>query len=277
MALSLKIKTKQKIFDFELHPNDKGKGEGQKRIFKGGTYPLLRNVTPRVILDIGANIGATSIFFSVSYPMAKIFSFEPSKSNFNVLARNVKDFPNINALNKGAFNRNVEKKIFIDDGGGGKNSIHENWTNSKSFEVVTFIDIRKFILKEKLCKIDILKVDTEGCEVKILKAILNYIPDIEVIYLEYHSRKDREIILSMLLASHDLINESFLNIPVSSSLLVGKVLKEDLNRDNRTIIVAGTVLEDRHRQQLSEMGLKTIATLCDDLGEFTFRKKSSSA
>ena len=61
--MKIQFKTNQKIFDFELHPNDKGKGEGQKRILKGGTYPLLSNVTPRTILDIGANIGATSIFF----------------------------------------------------------------------------------------------------------------------------------------------------------------------------------------------------------------------
>ena len=191
--MKMKIKTTQKIFDFELHPNDKGKGEGQKSIFRGGTYPLLKNVNPRIILDIGANIGATSIFFSMNYPAAKIFSFEPSKSNFYILKKNLKDFPNITALNKGAFNRNVEKKIFIDNGGGGKNSIHEAWTKSKNFEVVTFIDIRKFIIKEKLYKIDILKIDTEGCEVKILKAILKYIPNIEVIYLEYHSRKYKEI------------------------------------------------------------------------------------
>ena len=275
--MKIQFKTNQKIFDLELHPNDKGKGEGQKRILEGGTYPLLRNVNPRIIFDIGANIGATSIFFSLNYPMAKIYSFEPSKSNFNVLTRNVKNFPNIKTLNKGAFNRNVEKKIFIDNSGGGRNSIHETWTNSKTFEVVKFIDIRKFIIQNKLYKLDILKVDTEGCEVKILKAILNYVPDIEVIYLEYHTRKDRGIILSMLLDSHDLINESFLNIPVSSKILLGKVLKEDLNRDNRTIIEAGTVLDDRHRKIFLDMGLSTIATLCDDLGELAFRKKSESS
>ena len=274
--MKMKIKTNQKIFDFELHPNDKGKGEGQKSIFRGGTYPLLKNVNPRIILDIGANIGATSIFFSMNYPAAKIFSFEPSKSNFNILKKNLKDFPNITALNKGAFNRNVEKKIFIDNGGGGKNSIHEAWTKSKNFEVVTFIDIRKFIIKEKLYKIDILKIDTEGCEVKILKAILKYIPNIEVIYLEYHSRKDKEIIFSILSDSHDLISESCLNMPISSNQLIGKVLKDDFNKDNGTIIKAGTILDNKHRRLFSNMGLKTITTLCDDLGEFTFRKKSQN-
>ena len=80
----------------------------------------------------------------------------------------------------------------------------------------------------------------------------------------------------MLLDSHELINESFLNIPVSSKILLGKVLKKDLNRDNRTIIEAGTVLDDRHREIFSDMGLRTVATLCDDLGELTFRKKSES-
>ena len=55
-------------------------------------------------------------------------------------------------------------------------------------------------------------------------------------------------------------------------ILLGKVLKEDLKRDNRTIIEAGTVLDYRHRKIFLGIGLITIATLCDDLGELAFRK-----
>ena len=271
--MKLKITNKQKVFDFELHPSDKGKGEGQMRIFRGNTYPLLEKIKPQIILDIGGNIGATAVYFALNYPSANIFTFEPSNSNFDILARNTISFPKIKALNKGVFNRDVKKKIFIDNSGGGKNSIHESWTNSRNFEVVEFIDIKKFIIREKIDKIDILKIDTEGCEVKILKAMNSYISDIDVIYLEYHSREDRETISSMLMKSHNLIHESFLKIPISSNYLIGKVLKDDVHRDKKILLRSGTILNDKHRQIFTAMGLKTINTFCDELGEFTFRKK----
>ena len=65
-------------------------------------------------------------------------------------------------------------------------------------------------------------------------------------------------------------------MPISSNQLIGKVLKDDFNKDNGTIIKAGTILDNKHRRLFSNMGLKTITTLCDDLGEFTFRKKSQN-
>ena len=66
-----KITNKQKVFDFELHPSDKGKGEGQMRIFRGNTYPLLEKIKPRTILDIGGNIGTTISNSSTWYPFGK--------------------------------------------------------------------------------------------------------------------------------------------------------------------------------------------------------------
>jgi hypothetical protein len=37
----------------------------------------------------------------------------------------------------------------------------------------------------------ILKVDTEGCELPILKAIEDHLEKVAIIYLEYHSESDR--------------------------------------------------------------------------------------
>jgi hypothetical protein len=54
--------------------------------------------------------------------------------------------------------------------------------------------------------ISILKLDTEGCEVPILTALQNYLPQTEVIYLEYHSEFDRRRIDSMLDRTHVLFH-----------------------------------------------------------------------
>jgi hypothetical protein len=42
-----------------------------------------------------------------------------------------------------------------------------------------------------LSYIDILKIDTEGCEVEILSSLQPYLPYVGIVMIEYHSEKDR--------------------------------------------------------------------------------------
>ena len=72
-----------------------------RKILKGKTYPLIKGISPKVICDVGANIGATSVFFALNYPNSSIFSFEPTSINFNLLKKNIKGFLNINAYQFG--------------------------------------------------------------------------------------------------------------------------------------------------------------------------------
>ena len=53
--------------------------------------------------------------------------------------------------------------------------------------------------------IDVLKVDTEGCELPILRSIAELLPSIPVIYVEYHSEDDRREIDRMLGDTHVVV------------------------------------------------------------------------
>lgn len=55
---------------------------------------------PQIIIDCGANIGLSTIFFKNSYPNAKIFSIEPDQENFSRLKDNIKKYDNIIPINK---------------------------------------------------------------------------------------------------------------------------------------------------------------------------------
>ena len=50
------------------------------------------------IIDGGANIGITSLYFAARYPHAKIYSVEPLPQNFALLEANVKHEPRIKPL-----------------------------------------------------------------------------------------------------------------------------------------------------------------------------------
>ena len=43
----------------------------------------------RVVVDCGANVGITSLFFAAQYRNARIYSIEPDPDNFALLKRNV--------------------------------------------------------------------------------------------------------------------------------------------------------------------------------------------
>src|SRR5262245_13982601 len=53
-------------------------------ILEGREYPILQlpDGPPTVIVDIGANVGATAVFFRAAYPGARIYCYEPSQENF---------------------------------------------------------------------------------------------------------------------------------------------------------------------------------------------------
>ena len=55
-------------------------------ILDGRTYPVIpfvRDVS--VVMDVGANVGAASVFFSLSYPDATVFAFEPAGLPYGLL------------------------------------------------------------------------------------------------------------------------------------------------------------------------------------------------
>jgi len=51
-------------------------------------YPAPIEVDPKVIFDVGAHIGAVSVYYALAYPRAKIYAFEPFGENYNLLKLN---------------------------------------------------------------------------------------------------------------------------------------------------------------------------------------------
>ncbi len=61
---------------------------------KKAEYYLPPALQPKVILDIGSNIGALILYFKHQFP-AKIFGFEPHPETFSILRLNVAETPSV--------------------------------------------------------------------------------------------------------------------------------------------------------------------------------------
>src|SRR5438552_4218884 len=68
---------------------------------KKAEYYVPPGLRPKIILDIGSNIGASIIYFHRQFPDAKIFGFEPHPDTFRILQENVAKLSGVTDFNYG--------------------------------------------------------------------------------------------------------------------------------------------------------------------------------
>lgn len=178
-------------------------------ILAGREYPTLRldGWTPRTIVDVGANVGATAIFFGLAYPRAHIRCFEPSPSTFAHLEANTAWMPQVERHPFGLFDVEAEVPLY-----GGTSQCAQA---SVSLSVETRADRSETIhlrpASASLGPVEgpaILKIDTEGCEVPVLRDLGEQLDAFDVVYVEWHSDRDRRRIDALLGASFALWKSS---------------------------------------------------------------------
>ena len=169
------------------------------QILSGKEYPTLRlpDWEVRTIIDVGANVGATAVFFALAYPNAKIHCFEPSPSTYAHLESNVSWLPGVTAHPFGLFDEAAEVPLY-----GGPSQCAQA---SVALSVETRDDVSETIkllpAREVIEAVEgpaILKLDTEGCEVPVLRDLGELVDAFDVIYVEWHSDRDRRRIDALL-------------------------------------------------------------------------------
>ncbi len=149
------------------------------------------------IIDCGANMGLSVLFFAKNYPGSTIIAFEPEPPIYDVLEKNITSYKlqNVTAVKKAVWNSETTLEFYTDKGMGG--SVENSFSNQAPVLVET---VR---LKDYLDKpVDFLKMDIEGSEYAVLVDCKDELKNIQNIFIEYHSyiRKEQHLedILSML-------------------------------------------------------------------------------
>lgn len=138
-----------------------------------GMYELPDAVEPKVIFDIGANIGIASVYFAMRYPKATIYSFEPLPDNQHLLQRNTEIFANIHIMPFGLSDKAGTFTYCMSNnansyGGGTFCNVGHDPERSIELPVKTAAAV---INDLGIDQVDILKIDTEGSEFAILQGI----------------------------------------------------------------------------------------------------------
>ena len=174
-------------------------------IFAGTTYPNIPFVSGvKTVLDIGANVGAASFYLAASYPEARIYAFEPGSDALSLLQKNVAPLRNVTVFPFGLYSRDMTLDLFHGKNDSVESSICASTRTEHESEQIRLVDVSRFLFEQGIEKIDVLKIDTEGCEVPILQSLSKWLPDVKVLYVEYHSERDRRSIDALLAETHVL-------------------------------------------------------------------------
>lgn len=165
-----------------------------KEIFVNKIYDFKSYSDQPRILDLGANIGLSILFFKTIYPQAKITAFEADPHIFRYVENNVhgNGFKDVELINKAVWNENCVLKFHAEGADGGRVA---EAGDEKLIEIEA-IDIREFLGNYQF---DFLKMDIEGAEETVFPACKEYLSGFNYIFLEYHSKAGQKQCLAELL------------------------------------------------------------------------------
>jgi FkbM family methyltransferase len=151
------------------------------------------------IIDVGAYIGLSILYFNSRYPNAHITAFEPNPNVFPLLEENIEynKIKNVQLHNIAIGKDAEERELYIESSGFAAFSTasfrKDAWNGKQKSRpiIVKTEPLSKYITK----KVDLLKIDTEGTEYEILKELdeSGSFSKIENLLVEYHPSKNSKL------------------------------------------------------------------------------------
>jgi len=160
-----------------------------------------------IVFDIGGYEGTWSEEIYNKYN-CNLYIFEPIKKYYDLIYHKFNKFNNIKIYNFGFSNKDEEIKIYHSND---SSSIYKKFINFHDIENIKLKNFCKFLINENIKKIDLMKINIEGCEYDLLDHIIqnNLHLNIKNIQIQFHdfvvdSKSRRDYIREKLKKSHNL-------------------------------------------------------------------------
>ena len=174
-----------------------------RNILLKGEYALpARNFVPSspVVMDVGANVGLFALYMKLLHPSCVVHCYEPVPVTLALLQNNLNALGDVRIHPYALGANDGEQQIFLHRRNTGQHSL-KRIEGDKHYQGALEIPIRnsgrEFDALDQE-HIDILKIDTEGCEIEILESLGSRLSKVSYVLIEYHSDDDRRKIDNLL-------------------------------------------------------------------------------
>lgn len=154
---------------------------------------LARGKRP-LIVDCGANVGLSAIWFAKNFPAAQIYALEPSSENFAMLEKNAREYPGITPIHGGIWDcettlaivdPTVEAWVFqvreITDAPSPPHECDDRDSSIPAFTMDTLLR-----MAPDSDGIFIAKIDIEGAEQYLFRSNTEWVSNTDVLIMEPH-------------------------------------------------------------------------------------------
>jgi len=161
---------------------------------------IRKNFKGKLFIDVGAQFGHYSVNLSDQFD--EVWAVEPIKANIEVLTSNLKNFSisNVKIIQK-ALSYEKKKTILyaeesVREGKVGLASLKQTYRSDiegvQDFSYFPFIELETITLSELIgnSKVDLIKVDTEGNELDVLKGAEDKMNNIDTWLIEVHDSSE---------------------------------------------------------------------------------------
>jgi FkbM family methyltransferase len=154
-------------------------------ICERGLYRFHAETDVPLIIDGGANIGVSVIYFKRLFPRSRVLAFEPDPDIFKVLARNCKQFglDDVEMFCEALWSRSGELALKQEEGVARR-------VNLKGDGDAIKVPARR--LRDLLDRdIDMLKLDIKGTETEVLRDCVDVLYRVKNLFVAYHSYQNQ--------------------------------------------------------------------------------------
>jgi FkbM family methyltransferase len=156
-----------------------------REIFEQQIYCFRSTTETPFIIDGGANIGLSVIYFKQIYPQSQIVAFEPDPDVFAVLQKNLQTcgYEDVELYPKALWSSETTLAFMHEGADGGRLSR----SSDPRTNLVGTTRLRDYLDRQ----VDFLKLDIEGAETDVLIDCADRLSNIKNLFVEYHSFADK--------------------------------------------------------------------------------------
>lgn len=154
-------------------------------IFGEDVYKFTSASNSPYIIDCGANMGLSILYFKKNYPDSTILAFEPDHKTFNILKENTVHFHGVTLKEEAVWTHDTTLNFYSEGSLAGSAMV--DFANKNDKTSVDAIDLKKHLNK----KVDFLKIDIEGAENELIFYIKDHLSQVDKMFLEYHGLIDQ--------------------------------------------------------------------------------------